>query len=233
MKAILMAAGIGSRINHKINKPKSLLDVGNVSILRHTAEMLLTHGIEVGVVVGYRKQELIDALEGLNVKFFYNPFFKVTNSMASLWFAQEFIPENEDLILANADVFWCEDILNELLRLPDTIMLADSSRAQVGDYLFKTENGRIIKYGKELPMEERSCEYVGIAKISSSTVQVFRDRLNVLVEKDMYNLWWENVLYEYSKIDPVFVEDINGLFWAEVDYIEDYLRILDFLRNKK
>jgi choline kinase len=29
----------------------------------------------------------------------------------------------------------------------------------------------------------------------------------------------------------VFIKDINGLFWAEVDYIEDYERIKAYLEK--
>lgn len=233
MKAILMAAGIGTRISKSIDKHKSMLDIGNISIIRHTVKMLLDHNIEVAVVVGFRKEELYAELDDLAVKFFWNPFYRVTNSMASLWFAHNFISTDEDLILANADVFWENDILDELMQENSkTIMLVDSSRADIGDYIFKTENGKIVNHGKDLPMDERSCEYVGIAKLPALTLEVFKERLNILVGKDLYNLWWENTLYEYSKIDPVYVHDIKGKFWNEVDYIEDYSRILKYIQDK-
>ena len=36
MKAILMAAGMGTRIATKTNEPKCLLDIGNGPLIRHT-----------------------------------------------------------------------------------------------------------------------------------------------------------------------------------------------------
>lgn len=36
-----------------------------------------------------------------------------------------------------------------------------------------------------------------------------------------------NVVYSMTGQQPVYVEDVSGHFWAEVDYIEDYERILE------
>ena len=41
MKAIILAGGVGSRISREVNKPKSLLDIGDgMPLLRYTVEML-------------------------------------------------------------------------------------------------------------------------------------------------------------------------------------------------
>lgn len=32
---------------------------------------------------------------------------------------------------------------------------------------------------------------------------------------------------QHDRQQPVYVEDVSGHFWAEVDYIEDYERILE------
>ena len=42
-----------------------------------------------------------------------------------------------------------------------------------------------------------------------------------------HSVWWENVLYGMAKEREIYVKDIRGKFWAEVDYIEDYERILE------
>ena len=46
MKAIILAGGVGSRISREVNKPKSLLDIGDgMPLLRYTVEMLQKKGI--------------------------------------------------------------------------------------------------------------------------------------------------------------------------------------------
>lgn len=225
MKAVLMAAGVGSRISRTIDRPKSTLEVGGEPLIRRTVRMLTSRGIEVAVVLGFEEQFIRDVLKGCNVEFFTNPFYRVTNSMASLWFARDFMGD-DTLILANADVYWDEDVLDELLSDEHPIvMLGDESRVEQGDYFFKTVNGYIMKYGKELAISERNTEYVGIARIDGSITESFRRNLEEMVSSGMYDLWWENVLYSHIDEHPVFVHDISSLFWAEIDYIDDYGRI--------
>lgn len=231
MRAILMAAGVGSRISRSISKPKSTLHVGGVPLIRRTVEMLLSKGIEVAVVIGFKGDEVREALFGLEVRFFESPFYRVTNSMASLWFAREFF-NGEDMILANADVYWGDGIYEAIESDDhDIMMLADESRVKSGDYFFRVVDGILVDYGKELSLEDRTTEYVGIARLRGGFTQTFVERLCQMVRDERYDLWWENVLYEYSSVTPVHVKDVTPFFWAEIDYIDDYKRILDYVRS--
>lgn len=229
MKAILLAAGRGSRISRYIGEnPKCTLDIGGIPLIRHTVEMLLKNGIDVSIVIGYNKEMVINSLEGLNVKFYYNPFFDVTNSIASLWFARKEL-YGEDIIIANADVFWEQCILN-ILKEDDQeqVMLMDSSMHL--DYLFKCEGNKLINYGKGL--EDYSGEYVGIAKLNKSFLNRFNGRLEKLIEKQKHELWWENILYSFIEEIDINVKDIKGVFWSEIDFIEDYHRIIEYRKKQ-
>lgn len=229
MKAILMAAGKGSRISRHIGEnPKCTLDIGGIPLIRNTVEMLLANDIEVNMVVGYEKEIIYDVLDGLPVKYYYNPFYDVTNSIASLWFAKEAL-NGEPVILGNADVYWDNVILNTLLADErDPLMLADSSRQEEGDYLFKYENEILLDHGKDLKKPNITGEYVGIAKLSGAIQPIFLERMEKMIDTQQHNVWWENVLYSFIGEKNIFVKDIKGQFWAEVDYIEDYYRILQY-----
>lgn len=233
MKAVLMAAGVGRRISDSVEKPKSTLPVGDTTIIRHTVQMLVDSGVEVAVVVGYRKHEIYKALEGLPITYFFSPFFKVTNSMASLWFAKGFFREDEDLLLANADVYWENSLLQQLqLDAHIIAMLIDKSRGKVGDYCFElTDDGYVNNYGKELSSKQKHCEYVGIAKIKGEFVSRFRVLLEEAVESEVYDLWWENVLYGNCIQHPIFTIDVGSNFWGEVDVMDDYRRIQNYVSN--
>ena len=47
-----------------------------------------------------------------------------------------------------------------------------------------------------------------------------------MIDEQKHSVWWENVLYEMSHESAVYVNGTDGKFWAEVDYVEDYERIL-------
>lgn len=237
MKAFLLAAGKGSRISKNIpNIPKCTLDVGGKPLIRKTVEMLLENGIDVSVIVGYRYKEIIRVLEGCPVHIAYNPFYDVTNSIGSLWMAENLgLFSEEDTIIANGDVFWSQEILDFMkskVSDGDVYMLGDSNRVLDGDYFLGTENGYLKRYGKDLTVEERDCEYVGIAYISAAFVPVFLGRLNEMIDAQCHGKWWEDAIYTMSNERPIPVKDIAGMFWAEVDFIEDYRRILDYVREQ-
>lgn len=234
MNAVLLAAGKGSRISKNIpNIPKSTLDVGGKPLIERTVGMMIEKGIRVTVVVGYEHIRIEELLKDYDVNIVYNPFFDVTNSIGSLWMARKYLTD-DDVILANADVFWSETLLDYLLsKKQDAVMLADRSRVDEGDYFFATKNGKLVNYGKELKRDERDCEYVGIAKLSRQFVPTFVERLDEMVSNQQHDCWWENVLYSLAWKQEINVADVEGRFWAEIDYIEDYYRILDYVKRKE
>lgn len=234
MKAIIMAAGRGTRISRAIDdRCKCMLDIGDISLIYHTVQMLLKKGIEVHIVVGYNKKEIMDGLSGLPVKFYENPFYSVTNSIASLWFAKEAL-DGECVILGNADVFWENNLLEVLLNdKRDCVMLCDSSRVEQGDYLFKVTDEKVTAFGKGMDCKNANAEYVGLAIIRDQMISKVKEQLEEFIEKQRCGYWWEQILYSMINERPIWTKDIAGMFWAEIDYVEDYERILKYRRGQK
>lgn len=226
MKAILLAAGKGSRISDNIGPiPKSTLEIGGKPIIRRTVEMLINKDIEVAVCTGYRRENIENALYGLSVTYFNNPFFDVTNNIASLWFARDFIKDDDCLILS-ADVVFNEDLLQLLISAEgDLVMVTDSTRIEDGDYFFcKSQDGKIKKYGPDIPIEERDCEYVGLDKISKKYAGSFTETLNNMVVNGNTQCYFEYVFFSYigQEYPSLTTLDIAGCTWREIDRIDDY-----------
>jgi choline kinase len=234
MKAFLLAAGRGTRISKNIPEiPKCTLDVGGKPLILRTVDMLLKNNIEVTVIVGYKHAHIEQVLRDKQVHIVYNPFFDVTNSIGSLWLAKGYMLE-DDTIIANADVFWSQELLDQLLAAAentDVFMLADRRRAEDGDYFFDIEDGCIRKYGKELKREERNAEYVGIAYVNRQFLPDFVRRMDELVDGQNHNVWWENVLYSFIGEREIKALEVGESFWAEIDFIEDYHRINAYVSN--
>ncbi len=236
MKAILLAAGRGTRISRMVKEiPKSTLPINGTPLIKLTVDMLMDRGIKTSVCVGYQQNVIRNALKDVDVNYYFNPFYDVTNSIASLWFARQEL-EGECLIL-NADVFFSEIILKMIMEdQHQAVMLVDKSRRKTGDYFFSTtDNGCIRKYGKDLPLQYRSCEYVGISKISRKFMPVFLNRLDQLISASRHDMWWENTLYSFTNENEyqIHTKDVEGVFWSEIDYFDDYERILNYLSLQK
>lgn len=232
MRAILLAAGVGSRISSEIGQiPKSLVNVNERPLIVHTVELLQKNHIEVTIVTGFKHKMIEDALKDYQVDFYYNPFYRVTNSIGSLWYARKKL-NTHDVMIANADLYYNQELLDRIFQInEDNFLLSDVTRAQVGDYFFYSENGILQKYGKELRPEERNSEYVGIACLRGPWVKKFKKRLITLIEDGKYNTWWEGVLYSFVGEEDIHTADVNGIFWSEVDTIDDYHRVLNYAKK--
>lgn len=229
-----MAAGVGSRISrHLQGQPKCCVKIKDTPLIRYTVELLNKKGIkDIAIVTGYAQDFIIDALKGLEYKHYYNPFFDVTNSIASTWFAKDFLQNSDDYIIMNGDVFIEENILDTLLensRSP--LFLADSTRVEDADYRFNYKDNKLVKYGKDISVEETTGEYVGIAKIKKEDIDFMKQKLEELISFQKHGYWWEDIFYRNIEKKDVYIKDIKGYFWAEVDYIEDYERIKKYLEK--
>jgi len=236
MKALIMAAGIGSRISrHLHNQPKCCVEVRGKALIRNTFELLREKGVNsIAIVTGYQERFIHQALEGFHYARYFNPFYRVANSISSVWFARDFLTGDDDYMIMNGDVFFEAAILDIVLqenRSP--VLLGDSSRISGADYRFLWDDNHILrKYGKELTDDETTGEYVGIGKINRADIKLFRQKVIDCVANEDYQCWWEDVIYRgLEQGREAYVHNVAGRFWAEVDYIEDYDRIKAFTEN--
>ena len=229
MKAIIMAAGVGSRLK-EINgdKPKCLIEADGVTLISRSISLLQRRGIsDITVITGY-KSELIHAELQSRVNYLHNPFFQVTNSIASLWLAKELLCE--DVILMNADLYYEMAVLDTAIAQTDhAVMLSDCTRIDDADFRFSVRGNRILKTGNKLSNQETDCEYVGIVRIDNTFITAFRSRLEEMIAQGDFRNWWEGVLYAFigDGID-IFHKDVEGAFWTEVDHLDDYHRLVQW-----
>lgn len=231
MRVLILAAGRGTRISRYLSgKPKCTVDIGGITLIEYTISELRKRGIEdIAICVGYQKTVIQDLLSEENITYYFNPFFDVTNSIASIWFARDFIKKGQDIMLMNGDVFLEPSLIDSIIEeRTSPVLFADSTRREEADYKFFYENDILIKYGKELTGKDISGEYVGVGKFNEDFVEAFMTQLELMIANQEHSVWWENVLYELTKSRDIYVKDVDGKFWGEVDYIEDYERILSF-----
>jgi choline kinase len=228
VKVFILAAGRGTRISRFLSgKPKCTVDIGGIPLIRYTVELLKSRGIkDIAISLGYRADVIKEVLKGCGVTYYINPFYDVTNSVASAWFAKDFLT-GDDILIMNGDVYLEAALLDRILEEQGSpVMYADESRRETADYKFFYEDGILRKYGKELAGDDITGEYIGIGRFSKDFMPDFLRRMEEMIGRQEHQVWWENVVYSMCSERPVYVKDVGGMFWAEVDYIEDYDRIL-------
>ena len=229
MKAIIMAAGISSIIG---DKPKSLIMADGETLIARMVRVLKSRNVDdITVITGYKSQLIRDEL-GLQVRYFHNPLYSVTNSITSLWLAKELL--NEDVILMNADLYVEEKVIDvALAQTQHVVMLSDCTRIDDADFRFGVDGDRIVKTGNQLKNHETDCEYVGIVRIDKSFISEFKIRLEHMIQRADFRNWWEGVLYSF--IDEgmvIYHKDVMGIFWTEVDHVGDYQRLQGWLAKQ-
>lgn len=232
MKAIIMAAGVGSRLK-EINgdRPKCLIETDGVTLISRSVSLLQSRGIlDITVITGY-KNELIQNELKSRVKYLHNPYFLVTNSIASLWLARDLLCD--DVILMNADLYYEGAVLDTAIaQTGHAVMLSDCTRIDDADFRFSVRGNCILKTGNKLTNQETDCEYVGIVRIDRSFIATFKRRLEEMIVRGDFRNWWEGVLYAYLEDGfDVFHKDVDGAFWTEVDHAGDYNRLVQWNRS--
>lgn len=111
-RAIIMAAGIGSRMQPvTLTTPKPLVRVNGVRMIDTVIQGLHNNGIyEIYVVVGYLKEQFYDLEKeypGLTI--IDNPYYDQCNNIASLYVARDYI-ENA-IILDGDQIIYHDSIL--------------------------------------------------------------------------------------------------------------------------
>ncbi len=232
MKAIILAAGVGSRIRPLTdNCPKSLLKVGGNTIL----EMMLSHiqscGInEVVFVLGYLQEQIKEYVKtkfpDLDVLFITNEQYAETNTGFSLMLAMDRI-KGSDFIKFDADVVFDRQILKNLIHSDyDNCLCIDKNinlEAEEIKVIIDDQN-RVVKASKTVDPEDAVGESIGIEKISRDTARRLLAELTEMMEDKKNHQEYYEAAYErlIAKGVPFNILDITGLKWTEIDTREDF-----------
>ena len=89
MDAVIVAAGAGTRMMPLTSDThKYLLPVNGRPIIDYSLKALRGQGIRnITMVTGHQEQQVRQTLSRSVDRFVINPFYRITNNMASLWVA--------------------------------------------------------------------------------------------------------------------------------------------------
>lgn len=227
MKAIILAAGVGKRLWQVTqHRPKCLIEIGGQSLLHRYLTTLASVGIRrADIVVGY-KQEMIRAAVasdscGVTVTFLVNEQFH-RGSISSLWIARTAL--DDDVIIMDADVLFHREILRRLVASPyENALLMDETVKQTGEEcMVVVAGGRVIALTKKMPDHyDYAGEGVGFLKVKHADTPHVVASLRSCIDKEAWNMEYEDALLEYFRDVKVGHEKIGGLPWTEIDFVED------------
>lgn len=219
MKAIILAAGIGSRLGNSSPKPLTKLK-NNETILNRQVIYLSDYIGEdnIIVVVGYKNDLIMEAFP--NLLYVYNNFYDTTNTSKSLLKAFKKI-EDEDVLWLNGDVVFEKQLLESIIECPQSCMAVNTN--SVGEEEIKyniNQDGTLKDVSKSV--SPALGEAVGINKILSSDLNLFKKNLIKCKDDDYFEKAIEISIKEGLKIVP---KDISNYLCMEIDFLNDLKQI--------
>lgn len=234
MNAVIVAAGFSTRINRDIGgKPKCTLRVlDGIPLILYTVETLRALKVnEIIVVSGYGHEVLEKVLEGRGATIKYNPFFGVSNSIGSAWFGNDLYDCGEDILIINGDSFYEKSLFQMMIDSNDSpLLLVDRAAKDDADVKVIIRDGIATSYGKNLE-EPVDAESADLIKLNTEHAVLFGKKLRDMLACGQYDEYWETVVFNLENV-PVVSVDVAGVFWGEIDDIEDYERIVEYTRTR-
>ncbi len=225
MKALILAAGFGSRLAPITdNCPKSLVPVNGKPILFKQIENLIENGItDITVISGY-KADVLEAQVKANfpeVNIIESVDYATTNNMYSAYIAKDAM-NGEGFLMMNADVFFDASVITALLACESENAIV----VDIGTYMEESmkvveENGRLMRIAKTITPEEALGASIDVYKFSAAGAAAFfakcADYIDVRGEKKM----WSEVALNDILPEVVFHACPLKGRWFEIDNHED------------
>ncbi len=228
MTYIILAAGKGNNLHPltlKYPKTSYKLDEDTTVLQRMVRSIRKADkGAEIVVVVGYKADDVKMELSEENVRFVMNPFYEVTNSISSVWFARDYL-ERENVAIVHGDVVFSDEIINTYLTVQTDYpyVLVDSSFVSPGVYNAVTRDTQVLVMSKKL--ENFSAKYCCMTKLDPVSSRLLKQEIDSMIYDNMYDQYFEDGLVQMImfKDFQLFCRDIAGKQWVEVDAVDDLL----------
>lgn len=235
LKAMIMAAGMGSRLEPlTLMMPKPLIPVMNMPLM----DIILTQLSELGVkdVISntyYLADQIIDRYKknNLGINFNYIKETKLSGTAGGVKKCQHFFDEGEDFIVMSGDVLTNADIkkgieIHKKSNAIATIGIKQIPHEHVSHFgvVVTDENGFITEFQEKPPVDEAKSNFI------NTGIYIFNYKI--------FDYIPENTFYDFAKnVFPKLLEEkaINTFevseYWNDVGTISQYKQSIQDVFN--
>ena len=239
MKAIILAAGLGSRLQHlTTDRPKATLEIDGRSLIDRQLETFRSFGIDdITIVTGHRAE----LLQRDGVKTRHNDDYPNNNILRSLMYAEADL--DDDVIVTYSDIVFEPAAVERLLAASGDILLVcdtewrDVYEGRVDHPIAQAEkvtivDGLVRRIGKHLDEAEADAEFIGLLRLSQSGAALVSSTYEELAPRFAGRPFQSAARFETAYLTDMLQELIDrGVEvrpvliwggWREIDTIEDF-----------
>lgn len=235
MTYIILAAGKGTSLQPlTLKTPKSLYKLDRYStVLQRMVRTIrkYDHKAEIVVVAGFMYEHIFREVERENVIIVRNPFYAVSSSIASLWFARKYL-ERDNVTILNSDIVLEDRLIEEVVcqNTDKPCVLVDSSR-NTGKYNVQVQGDKVCVMSKAL--SSFFAQYVCVTKLDAVSSRFLLEEIDTMVNDEMYDQLFEDALVQmiFENDFDLYYKDINGYSWTEVDNVDDLIKAREVQRQ--
>lgn len=240
MKVIILAAGQGTRLRPLTNdRPKCMVELKGKPLLHHQLDVLKQCGVEekdIALAVGYLQEKLVAP----SLAQYRNDLYDQTNMVATLFAAEGFMQEDDDLIISYGDIVFESKVFKKLMATEGELVIAADldwydlwkmrmeSPLDDAETFRMTEDGKVLELGKKpKTREDAQAQYIGLIKIAGSRVKDFiqhyksMDKSATYDGKDYDNMYMTSLLQHLIDSGWHAQAALINNGWLEVDSVED------------
>ena len=233
MKAVILAAGDGSRLESNHGMPKVLLELAGQTLLERNLASLSQLGIQDFVVVTGYKAELVEAFikerrlqERYKITLVVNERWPEGNAISVLA-ARDLVDQR--FLVAMGDHLFDPQRMKGLLSLPGEFVGAFDSSPRYIDVAEATKAEGNLRSVQRLGKELEEFNYIDAGFFVCS------ERIFPVIERCLAQDRdeWNDVKEEWIKDRKLRIHDLKGGFWLDIDTDEDQQTAERLLRHRR
>ena len=232
IKAVILAAGLGSRISPLSNDcPKSLLQVVGIPIMERIIINAQNCGInEVVIVLGHLGKQIRSFVSKrfptLKVSFIMNDKYSETGTAYSLWLTKN-ATKGKGFIKFDADVVFDIKILEQLISSDTENTFCIDRNIELGAEETKATIDKdlcILHASKSSEQDNAVVRSIGIEKISANAAEKLYENLANMMAKEAnfqanYKTAYDSLIANGITFHAI---DISSLNWKDVNTRDDF-----------
>lgn len=236
MQAIILAAGMGKRLKDLTKEvTKCMVEVNGVTLIKRALTQLDEMNLSnIILVVGYKKDKLIEYIKSLNIKtpvtFIVNDVYDKTNNIYSLYLAKQYLLK-EDTLLLESDLIFDNVLLKKIVNSKEKnlALVAKFKSWMDGTVVTLDDEDNVLNIlsKKEFLFEDKDDYYktVNIYKFSREFSEMYYvPFLEAYCKALGNNEYYEQVLRVIVSLDKPVIKGLkveDNELWYEIDNIQD------------